>query len=328
MPWFDAHLDLAYLAQRGRDMHATTHDINAGRATAGAHTPAGVTLADLASAGIAGALGTIFTEAVPPSATPLEPQQYRAGDWNAARNAGLWQLHWYAQNASKLPPNLGILIECADVVAGVDDLPLWHDQGVVALGLTWVGQGRYAGGNATQTGLTTEGLDLVRHIDALGIVHDASHLSDASFWQLCNATTRAIIATHSNCRSLLGGGATGENQRHLSDEQIREIARRDGVIGLNLFSAFLDPDKRLLGRATIADCTRHIEHVCSITNSRRHVALGSDTDGGFPADRLPQGINSPADWHKLTDALAAIGWSDADLAGFQSQNWARVLHLS
>ena len=328
MRWFDAHLDLAYLAQRGRAMDARVAEINAGRAPAGSHEPAGVTAAELDAAGVAACLATVFTEAVAAGKPLAEPQQYHAGDWAAARRAGVWQIEWYARQGLTAPRTggvrAGVLIECADVVDGVADLAWWRARGVVAVGLTWVGPGRYAGGNSTQAGITDQGRALVREIDRLGIVHDASHLSEASFWQLLELTDRRIVASHSNCRALLGGGGRGENQRHLSDDQIRQIVRRDGVIGLNLFSAFLDVRCRESGRATIDDCVRHIEHICEIAQSRRHVGLGSDMDGGFSAARLPVGIDTPSDWPKLAHALAARGWSDAEVAGFASGNWERV----
>ena len=78
------------------------------------------------------------------------------------------------------------------------------------------------------------------------------------------------------------------------------------------------------GRGTIADCVAHIEHVCQLTGSRNHVGLGSDMDGGFPADRMPAGIDKPSDYRVLADALHARNWSDAEIAGFAAGNWLRI----
>jgi len=125
----------------------------------------------------------------------------------------------------------------------------------------------------------------------------------------------------------MGDPNSKANQRHLSDETIIEIARRGGVIGLNLLGDFITPGmnqgKKKGERATIEDCVRHIEHVCELTNSRDHIGLGSDMDGGFGADGLPQGINTPTDLTILTDALAANGWSESELAGFAHANFER-----
>jgi membrane dipeptidase len=193
---------------------------------------------------------------------------------------------------------------------------------VVAVGMAWAKSSRYAGGNSTDLGLTAAGRDLVRAIDALEMVHDASHLCDRALGELLAATDRAVIASHSNCRALFAGTPEGQNQRHLTDAAIAEIGRRGGVIGLNLYSRFLSPACDERGRATVEDCVRHIEHIAGVMGHRRGVGLGSDMDGGFGADRLPAGINRPRDLSLLIRALSAAGWSDHETAGFAWRNWA------
>jgi membrane dipeptidase len=224
-----------------------------------------------------------------------------------------------------------VLIENADPVSAPDDLDLWRDGGVVAVGLTWMTRGRYASGNGVPSdepgaGLTDLGRAFVARMDELGLVHDASHLNDRSLADLFDATDRRVVATHSNCRALFdpANPTSGGNQRHLTDDAIREIARRGGVIGLNLCSSFLDESCWKDGRASIDDCLDHVEHVCEITGNRDHVALGSDMDGGFSAARLPNGVDLPADLSKIAEALRDRGWSDAELAKFTHANWARV----
>ena len=114
---------------------------------------------------------------------------------------------------------------------------------------------------------------------------------------------------------------TGDNQRHLRDDQIKAIGDRGGVIGLNLFSKFLVPD----GRATIDDCVAHVEHVCELMGHRKGVGLGSDADGGFAANALPVDLDHPRKYGALLEALRTQGWSDDDLQGFSWGNWMRVL---
>ncbi|MBX3359421.1 MAG: dipeptidase [Phycisphaeraceae bacterium] len=218
------------------------------------------------------------------------------------------------------PLRLAILMENADPIRSPGDLQWWVEHGVRVVGMAWAKPSRYAGGNSTDLPISPMGRELVKEIDRLRVIHDASHLSDRSLAELFELTDRALIASHSNCRALVGGGGFGENQRHLSDESIREITRRGGVIGLNLFSTFLAPGSP--PRARIADCVRHIEHICAIAGHTRAVGLGSDMDGGFGADRLPQGVDSPKDLPRLLEALAARGWADGDLARFAWRNWA------
>ncbi len=175
---------------------------------------------------------------------------------------------------------------------------------------------RYAGGNAKPGPLTAQGIELVAALDELGIIHDASHLADEALDGLLEYAHGPIVATHSNCRAI-----TGDDQRHLRDDQIKAIGERGGVIGQNLFSKFLVPD----GRATIDDCVAHVQHVCELMGHRKGVGLGSDADGGFPASALPVDLDHPRKYRALLDALRAQGWSDADLQGFTWGNWMRVL---
>lgn len=326
-------------------------------AKVGPHPPAAVTLPELARGGVRLALGTVFSE---PDGTG--PEGYPAGDVERAAAKGRAQvevyLTWRDKGAVgldlrrvcrgdpgvgqvrggmgvaevvpqpvaerlKRPLHLGILVENADPIRGPEELGWWVERGVVAVGLAWAKASRYAGGNGTELGLTDLGREMVREMDRLGVVHDLSHLSDRAMDELLGMTGRPVIASHSNSRALLGGGGFGENQRHLRDETIREIARRGGVIGLNLFSAFLRPALGDGGRGDVADCVRHIEHLCEVAGSRAHIGLGSDMDGGFSAARLPRGIERAGDVGALAEALSARGWSDEEVEGFAWGNWVR-----
>ena len=330
-PWFDAHLDLAYLVECGRDMDAPL------QGAGGPHPPAAVTWPALRDGGVRFCLGTIFTEA-----DGTDAVGYPSGDAKAAAERGRAQLAQYQRAVatgrislmprrgvacdgscntpcdSGAPISLGILMENADPIATPDELEWWVSQGLVAIGLSWAKASRYAGGNSVTTGLTDLGRVLVGEMDRLGVVIDVSHLSDASLEQLFELTGSTVIASHSNSRTLL----EKTNQRHLTDDAIIEIARRGGVIGLNLYGKFLTPPGAERG-PTIDDAIRHVERVCELTGHRRAVGLGSDMDGGFSAEGLPDAIRSPRDLSKLLDALHARGWSDDDLRGFACDNWLR-----
>jgi membrane dipeptidase len=223
---------------------------------------------------------------------------------------------------------LGILMENADPIRSPRELEWWAGEGVVAIGLTWAKSSRYATGNGedpatNRVGLTPAGRELVREMDRLGLVHDLSHLSDAATDELLSMTDRPVIASHSNCRGIIAAGPRppANLQRHLRDEAIREIDRRGGVIGLNLLSQFLVPGGGRDRRATIEEAIAHVERICELTGSRKHVGLGSDADGGITRERLPEGINLPRDFARLGEALAKRGWSEEDVMGFASDNW-------
>lgn len=327
---FDAHLDLAYLAENGRDLSRALDP------DAGPHPPASVTFPELTAGGVAACLGTIFTEAGGADAVA-----YPVGDAEAAHAAGVRQLERYQQwdgdgliRLSHRPGTerpgpliVGILMECADPIRTPDEFDWWADRGVIAVGMAWAQGSRYATGNspdshASGVGLTDLGRELVRRIDARRLVHDASHLSDRALDDLLALSPGRVMASHSNCRALLT--VTDEPRllpRHLTDDQIREITHRGGVIGLNLYSKFLNGSPTCI--ATLDDAVAHVERICSVAGHRRAVGLGSDLDGGFSAARLPEGIRTARDLPRLADALRARGWPEPDTAAFAFGNWAR-----
>lgn len=319
MRWFDAHLDLACLALCGRDMELDPADAG------GPWLPGGLTLPSMREGHLAACLGTIFTEVDGPDA----PIAYPAGEPQAAHEAGVRQLEVYEQWASRglvdlgtggrAPLHLIILMEGADPIREPGEMAWWAARGVGVVGMAWARGSRYAGGNTQARGLSPEGVALAAEIDRLGLVHDLSHLSDTACDELLACARGRVIASHSNGRVLLAGN----NQRHLRDSTITQIGARGGVVGINLFSRFLRDGVDEAGRATIDDVVRHAEHVCSVMGHRHGVGLGSDMDGGFSANRLPEGIDRPADYARLGEALAAQGWTDAEVEGFAWGNWAR-----
>ncbi|MCK6478110.1 MAG: dipeptidase [Phycisphaerales bacterium] len=318
--WFDAHLDLACLAETGRDMTAPLESCG------GPPDPA-VTFGSLARGRVTRCLATVFTE---PGGT--DAVSYPPGDVQAAHAAGVRQIDRYhawaraglislgLSASAAAPPafQAGILVEGADPIRDLAELGWWIERGVVAVGLTWARPSRYAGGNMTpELGLTDLGRALIDRIDAAGIVHDLSHLSDLAMDELLGRARGRVMASHSNCRTLMDG----VNQRHLRDESIRAIAQRGGVIGLNLFGKFLDPSGE--GRATLDHAVNHVEHICNLVGHARAVGLGSDMDGGFGAAAMPIGIRQPADLERISQKLSERGWSDDDIEAFSSGNWRR-----
>ncbi|MCB9840349.1 MAG: membrane dipeptidase [Phycisphaeraceae bacterium] len=358
--FFDAHLDLAYLAGCGRDMRAGV-DV-----CGGPHLPAAVTFPALREGGVRACLGTIFTQALPAGgAGPevREAQMYAAGDAEAAHRAGVVQVEQYRRWADEglvrlmgrrgdaswrgldeagsgdapgvgicapggeTPLHVGILMECADPIRSPDELGWWVERGVVAIGLAWALGSRYAGGNHADPdeaiGLSDLGRDLVKAMDALGVVHDVSHLSRRATDELLSLASGAVMASHSNSRGLFDRDPYPHaRQRHLADETICEIARRGGVVGINLLSDFLDPGIAKGQRADLEWVVRHVERVCELAGGRHAVGLGSDMDGGFGAERLPKGIDGVDGLRRVGEALERAGWDRGAIVGFENGNWA------
>jgi membrane dipeptidase len=331
--WIDGHLDLAYLAlgERpggGRDLLARVPDRNA----------ACVSLPDLSDGPVRIALATIFTELGSPDA----PCGYRdSDDLEGAHAAGRRQLDWYLEReaagdlsivrtrgdlertaTTEGPLAVVLLMEGADPIRTPDEAAWWFDRGVRAVGLTWARGSRYAGGNAATGPLTAIGTRLVAALDAYGFLHDASHLCDEAFDGLVAATPRMIVASHSNPRTSVGV----DSQRHLTDAQVREIAGRDGIIGLNVYGKFLAPASR---SATIADAWGVIGDLEILTGSRRVAALGSDWDGGFTPLDCPEGLRHPSELAAFAGELAGrLNLDDAAIGAIRSANWLRVLRAS
>jgi membrane dipeptidase len=191
------------------------------------------------------------------------------------------------------------------------------------LSLAWAEGSPWAGGDQSGGDITPAGRDLIAHLDALGIIHDVSHLSERAFWTLLDLARGPVVASHSNCRALLPGAKFPD--RHLSDDQIRALAQRPHAkIGINLFARFLIPPEELAKRrATSHDVLAHMQHIAQVANRRDILALGSDADSGFGADLLPADVQGHAQLGHLADALQQAGWTEPEVTTFAT-GWEQV----
>ena len=330
--WFDGHLDLACLAIEGRDLSRPLSEV-----TGGPH-PSGVSFPSLQDGQVTHCMGTIFT-----AAGFQQAFGYPRHDIEAAHQAGLAQLQQYQQwewarhiqivkepddlypsvyaDAEHTPLKVLLLMEGADPIRSPQECQWWFEQGLRVVGLSWAMGSQYAGGNYAKGPLTQQGIACLQALDTLGVIHDLSHLSEQAFWDVLSHTKGPVIASHSNCQSLVESG----QERHLTDAQISAIGQRDGVIGINLLSRFLIPPTQKR-RASIEETIAHIEHICEIMGRNDRIALGSDMDGGFNTTELPEHINAPKDYPALQEGLRARGWSDQDLTGFARRNWLDFFH--
>ncbi len=226
------------------------------------------------------------------------------------------------QNDGKL--GLIMLMEGADPIVQVRDLPGWWQRGLRMIGLTF-GDTKYGigveGGSTTfkQGGLTIEGVDLLEHMAELGFIWDISHLAEEGIWQGLDLKYSRVCASHANAQALT------PTDRHLSDEVIRAIAERDGVIGLVLYNGFLEPrwrhDKTIL--VTLDEhVRRHAEYIANLSDWK-HVGIGSDLDGGLGLEESPLEINTVADLYKVGAIVPA-----EVREGVLSSNWMSFLRRS
>lgn len=235
---------------------------------------------------------------------------------------------WEAAGAAGDPPPLGLVIsmEGADPILAPAQLAEWRDAGLRLLGITHYGPGRYAGGTATELGLTELGAPLLAEMERLGVLLDLTHCSDQAFWQALEHYGGPLLASHNNCRALV------PSQRQFSDAQLRAIIARGGVIGAALDAWMLKPGW-VIGerhdpanpRVTLADVADQIDYVCQLAGNARHAALGTDLDGGFGREQSPRDLDTIADLQLLVGLLAARGYAEHDIAAIMHGNWLRLL---
>ena len=171
--------------------------------------------------------------------------------------------------------------------------------------------------------LTEAGRELMRELGKSRLILDISHMSDESFFEALELFPGTVIASHSNCRVLV------PTDRQLSDEMIRSLVSRDGVIGAVFNNPFLvngwAEAGRVKSQVTLGHVVQHIRHICNIAGDALHVAIGSDLDGGFGVENTPAGIDTVADLGKLRVALSRDGFAEEDVGGVMQKNWMRIL---
>ncbi len=163
---------------------------------------------------------------------------------------------------------LVLAVENASALGGDPDrVDALFRRGVRMMSLTWNASNGLADGalESRHGGLTPLGRRVVERMQAVGMVVDVSHLSERSFWDVLDATRGPVVATHSNAAGLV------PHPRNLTDDQLRAIARRGGVVGVNFYPAFA-------GGPTLARIADQVDYLVRVMGPD-HVALGSDFDG-------------------------------------------------
>jgi membrane dipeptidase len=219
--------------------------------------------------------------------------------------------------SARTPIGLIAAMECADPILEPEQAEEWRRGGLLSVSLTHFGVNVYGYGTGTEGGLHPRAYPLLEALRAAGIVLDLSHCSDRTFWQILERWDGPVYASHSNCRALVPG------QRQLSDEMIRAIAERGGVIGMVFAEPMLNPAWDWNDRgANPVEATRamsavvdHVDHVCGLLSSGAHVGIGSDLDGGFGRELAPTDLDTVADLQKFPALLRERGYDEGQIAG-------------
>ena len=210
-------------------------------------------------------------------------------------------------------------------------LRIFHELGVRAAGLVWSRRNYVADGcsfnpveEGQRGGLTKFGVQVVRRMEELNMLIDVSHLNDEGFWDVVKFTNKPFIASHSNSRSIHG------RMRNLTDEQIKAIAERNGVIGINAYKSIAgvkdgeDPVKKL------AD---HIEYMVDLVGPS-HVGYGFDLCNSYYDSELKfkyephdsDSLSSHSDAVLLTEELLKRGMSIEDAKLVIGGNFLRIFN--
>lgn len=260
----------------------------------------------------------------------------RRGDVAIIESRSELDAHWSRWEAgdADAPVGLVLTMEGADPITEPAQVAHWHDLGLRSVFLAHYGHSHYACGTPAidrpesheQDGpLTARGYELLKEMAKINMPLDMTHLSDTSFWDAAKAYDGPVYSSHTNCRVL------ADDPRQFTDEQIRFIIQRGGVLGLSAHFAMIkggftgDACRCDPLSVTMEDMANHIDHICQLAGSAKHICIGSDLDGGFGAERCPVGLDSCEDLHKLGPIMAQRGYSDADIADFYHGNWLRLL---
>jgi membrane dipeptidase len=247
----------------------------------------------------------------------------RRGLLRMIRTAGELEAHWesWAADATSAPIGFILAMEGADPIVDVAHAETWWELGLRSVNLAHYGKSGYAVGTGDDGPLTAAGVELLKAFEKLGMILDATHLSDTSFSQALEVFSGPVLASHNNCRALV------PHQRQFSDEQIKQLIDRGAVIGAALDAWMLAPgwvrgetSRAVVGIEAVAD---QIDHVCQLAGNARNAAIGSDLDGGFGTEQTPTGLDRIRDLQKLDAILARRGYSPDAIDDVFHGNWLR-----
>ena len=224
-------------------------------------------------------------------------------------------------------PHMGILnlVEGAEGLGSLIELEEWWQMGARLLGPVWAGT-RFCGGTLEGGAFTSEGRDLLNALAEIGYILDVAHMNDVSMTTALEEYQGYVICSHLNCRWLLNNPL---NQRHLTQENVRRMVERGGVIGVMPYARFLrtDWDPRDASRqVTLEDLANHIDAICQIAGSADHAAIGTDFDGGFGWPCVPADVKSIEDMQKLAPILQNRGYTLEQVEAIFHGNWERILY--
>ncbi|MGK2861289.1 MAG: dipeptidase [Chitinophagaceae bacterium] len=348
---FDAHLDLSMNAlEWNRDLRKPVAEINdreKGMTDKPDRGNATVSLPELRKGNIGLVVATQIARFVAPE-NPLpgwhSPEQAwaqtqgqlawynameEAGEMIQINNATTLEKHiqlWNDENSNEKKPIGYILsLEGADSLITLKHLEKAYNYGLRAVGPAHYGPGRYAQGTDATGFMGTNGKELLREMEKLNMILDATHLCDDSFWEAMDNFNGAVWASHNNVRAIVN------HNRQFSDEQIKELISRGAVIG-GVLDAWMMVPEWIRGKSNPLDMNcyleiviDHLDHICQLAGNTLHIGIGSDLDGGYGREQSPYDLETIADLQNLPPLFKKRGYTEDDIENIMHGNWLRFL---
>ncbi|MBT1695786.1 membrane dipeptidase [Fulvivirgaceae bacterium PWU4] len=251
-----------------------------------------------------------------------------AGELTPITNLDALEKHvssWKNNTSPKKAIGYILSLEGADSLVTVAHLEKAYAYGLRAVGPGHYGPGRYAQGTNATGGIGQPGRELLKAMEQLNVILDATHLCDDSFWEAMDHFHGHVWASHNNCRALV------DHNRQFSDEQIRELVSRGAVIGGVMDTWMMVPGwQKGISTPQGMNCNLeklidHMDHICQLAGNAQHIAIGSDLDGAFGKEQSPSDIETIADLQKLPALFSKRGYSQSDIEGIMHGNWLRFL---
>lgn len=234
---------------------------------------------------------------------------------------------WRSQPGSLKPIGIVPLMEGAEGIVDLDELPAWWERGLRIIGLAWAGN-RFCGGTGEPGGLTSAGKDLIAGMAEVGFVLDLSHMDEPAALQCLDLYPGQIIASHANAAKLVKGYYSN---RLLSDDVITKLIERNGVIGICPFNGFLNADwvqdggKQVISLRLVAE---QIDTICQMAGDVLHVGIGTDFDGGLGVEQVPSEIDTIADLPRLFPFLEELGYDSEEIERIASGNFLEMIETA
>ncbi|MCX6927759.1 MAG: membrane dipeptidase [Verrucomicrobia bacterium] len=346
---FDSHLDLAMNAlEWNRDLTQPIAELRAGETGRTDKPDRGnstVSLPEMRRGGVGLCVATLIARVEHNAFSPVSGWRSPTQAWAQTQGQLAWyrameeagemvQIHdaaglekhlalWNSTEArEKLPIGYVLSLEGADSILSLDHLARAREQGLRAIGPAHYGPGVYANGTGASGGFNAKGRELLKEMDRLGFILDATHLCDDCFWEALDLFHGPVWASHQNCRALV------PHPRQFSDEQLKALIARGAVIGTASDGWMLVPGW-VRGKSTpqsagltLEHFVTHIDHVCQLAGNARHAGIGSDLDGAFGREQTPVELATIAGLVKLPDVLARRGYTAEDVEAIMSKNFS------